>query len=101
MKYLIIEKNRAYYQLDSSGSKIEIDQISKENLLKLVELCLEDEDFEMDTFDSSSIPQAAQQIIYRNIYQKLDDLRYRRVSFWDEKSALYRKAIESYSTEIE
>ena len=84
MKYLIIEKNRAYYQLDSSGSKIEIDQISKE-----------------DTFDSSSIPQAAQQIIYRNIYQKLDDLRYRRVSFWDEKSALYRKAIESYSTEIE
>ena len=55
----------------------------------------------MDTFDSSSIPQAAQQIIYRNIYQKLDDLRYRRVSFWDEKSALYRKAIESYSTEIE
>ena len=66
MKYLIIEKNRAYYQLDSSGSKIEIDQISKEDLLKLVELCLEDEDFEMDTFDSSSIPQAAQQIIYRN-----------------------------------
>ena len=55
----------------------------------------------MDSFDAAKIPQAAHQIIYKNIYQKLNDLRLHRVSFVDEKTILYRKAIDSYSAEIE
>lgn len=101
MKYLIIENNKAFYQInDDVDSKKTIDQITKEDLLKLVELCIEEE-FEMDSFDAVKIPQAAHQIIYKNIYQKLNDLRLHRVSFVDEKTILYRKAIDSYSAEIE
>lgn len=101
MKYLIIENNKAFYQInDDVDSKKTIDQITKEDLLKLVELCIEEE-FEMDSFDAAKIPQAAHQIIYKNIYQKLNNLRLHRVSFVDEKTTLYRKAIDSYSAEIE
>jgi hypothetical protein len=102
MKYLIIENNRAFYQLNGDEStRKTIDQISKEDLLKLVELCMEEDAFEMDPFNPEDIPQAAHQIIYKNIYQKLNDLLLRRVSFSDEKTALYRKAIDSYTAEIE
>lgn len=101
MKYLIIDNNRAFYQISADVStRKTIDQISKEDLLKLVQLCMEDADFEMDPFVAESIPQAAHQIIYKNIYQKLSDLQLRRVSFSDEKTALYRKAIENYSAEL-
>lgn len=101
MKYLIIDNGRAYYQLSADGStRKAIDQISKEDLLRLVQLCMEDEKFEMDPFVAENIPQAAHQIIYKNIYQKLRDLQLRRISFGDEKTALYRKAIENYSAEL-
>lgn len=43
---------------------------------------------------------AAHQIIYKNIYQKFDDLKARRVSFQDEKIGLYRAAINKYSAEL-
>lgn len=102
MKYLIIEKNRAFYQLNNDiSTKKSIDQISKEDLLTLVELCMEEDSFEMDPFDARDIPHAAHQIIYKNIYQKLNDLRLHRVSFTDEKTSLYHKAIDSYMTELD
>lgn len=38
-------------------------------------------------------------IFYKNIYQKLDDLFKRRISFTDEKINLYRAAIDKYTME--
>ncbi|MDD6042241.1 MAG: hypothetical protein PUB87_00630 [Eubacteriaceae bacterium] len=102
MKYLIIENGCGYYCLDGCNtSKKSLDKITKEDLLTLVELCVEEEDFEMDTYDSSLVKNAAHQIIYKNIFQKLEDIIQRRVSFADEKNSLYRKAIEKYSSEID
>ena len=38
--------------------------------------------------------------IYKNIYQKFEDIRLHRVSFEDEKVNLYRIAINKYSSEL-
>lgn len=101
MKYLMIENGLGFYCLDGSvNSKKQIDKITKEELLSLVKLCVEREDFEMDQYDVALVRQPAHQIIYKNIYQKLNDLMHRRVSLADEKISLYRAAIAKYSSEL-
>ena len=84
MKYLMIDNGMGFYCLDGSVAlKKPLDNITKEELLTLVELCVEKEDFEMDQYDATLVRHAAHQIIYKNIFQKLDDLRQHRVSFAD------------------
>ena len=48
-----------------------------------------------------NLKNAAHQIIYKNIYLKLDGVRKQRIRFLDEKTALYSKAIEEYTVELE
>ena len=100
MKYLMIDRSQGFYKTDKEESKMTpIDQITKEDLLKLLDLCV-GEDFEMDVFDAKNLKNAAHQIIYKNIYLKLEGVRKQRVRFLDEKTALYSKAIEEYSIEL-
>jgi len=100
MKYLVIDRSLAYYTVDASvqPNKL-IDKITKEDLMKLVELSLTD-DFEMDPFDEKKLKNAAHAIIYKNIYQKLQALKKQKNKFMDEKAAMYRKAIEDYKVEL-
>ena len=75
MKYLVIEHGQVFFTFDESGNnKKGIDLITKEDLLKLIQCALEDEHFEMDSYDDSIVHNAAHKVIYKNIYQKLDDL---------------------------
>lgn len=100
MKYLIIDNSRAFFTVDKSASVLKpIDQITKEDLMKLLDLCVTEE-FEMDPYDPQKLKNAAHQIIYKNIYQKLDNLITQRERFEDEKTALYFKAIADYSVEL-
>lgn len=101
MKFLTINHGQALYTVDATvpASKT-IDQISKEDLFKLLDLCITEESFEMDPYDATLLQNKAHQIIYNNIYQKLDDLRRQRVRFSDETTVLYRNAIEKYSAEL-
>ena len=100
MKYLMIDRSQGFYKTNKEESTMTpIDQISKEDLLKLLDLCVE-EDFEMDVFDAKTLKNAAHQIIYKNLYLKLDGVRKQRVRFQDEKTALYSKAVEEYSIEL-
>ncbi len=102
MKYLTIENGQAHYTTDPTvpASK-KIDQISKEDLLKLLDLCMKEEDFEMDPFDDILLKNKAHQIIYKNIYQKLEELRKQRIRFSDETTVLYRTAINKYRAELD
>ena len=98
MKYLIIENGQGFYCLDGNySSKRPLDKINKEDLLELVKLCAENETFEMDTYDVNVIHHAAHRINYKNIFQKLDDLQQHRITLSDEKTSLYRVAIDKYS----
>ena len=51
MKYLKIENNKAFYLKDKNQPSIwtEIDQIEKEDLLRLLDYAV-NEDFELDTY---------------------------------------------------
>ena len=96
MKYLVIDRSLAYYTVDASVQPNKpIDKITKEDLMKLVELSLTD-DFEMDPFDKNKLKNAAHAIIYKNIYQKLHALKNQKNKFMDEKAAMYRNAIDDY-----
>ena len=100
MKYLVINGSLAYYTVDASvqPNKL-IDKITKEDLMKLVELSLI-EDFEMDPYDKNKLKNAAHAIIYKNIYQKLQALKMQKNKFMDEKAVMYRNAIEDYKVEL-
>lgn len=88
MKYLMVDNGSVFYSLDgSAASKKPIDQISKDDLLTLLKLAISEESFEMDPYSTEFIHNAAHQIIYKNIYQKFEDIRLHRVSFEDEKVA--------------
>lgn len=76
MKYLMVDNGRVFYSLDgSAASKNPIDQISKDDLLTLLKIAISEESFEMDPYSTESVHNAAHQIIYKNIYQKFEDIR--------------------------
>lgn len=84
MKYLMVDNGRVFYSLDgSAASKKPIDQISKDDLLTLLKLAVSEESFEMDPYSTESVHNAAHQIIYKNIYQKFEDIRLHRVSIYN------------------
>jgi hypothetical protein len=95
MKHFKIENNKVYYYLDSDWN--EIDQISKEDLMILLDKSIATE-FEMDEFDASSINHKAHQTIYRNIYQKFSEILDNKNKFIDQVEDLYKEAFDKYST---
>ena len=96
MKYLKIEGNKGYFTIDGTNW-LPIDEIDKHHLLKLLDFALE-KDFEMDEFESEKIGNQAHQIIYKNIFEKLNDLKNKKERFKDESEALYKNALEKYSS---
>lgn len=95
MKYLIIKDNKGFFTLDGTSEK-PLDQITKDDLLQLLNAVIEQEDFEMDEFVASNLQNPAHQVIYKNLYQKFDDVKKNRVSFNDEKTNLYKEALNKY-----
>ena len=97
MKLLEIKEGQGYY-ISCDGKAVPIDNIKKEDLLRLVDLTLEN-DVEFDEFSEEHIKNPAHQIVYRNIYEKLVDLRDRKQEFKDETENLYIDAFEKYCNE--
>lgn len=97
MKYLKIEDNKGYFlqQKDSTTEWVEIDRISKENLLFLLNSAIS-EDFEMDVYDETTLANKAHQIIYKNIFEKFTNLVAMKSKFKDESESYYKEAIEKY-----
>lgn len=96
MKYLRIENEKGLYCLEK-GECAPIDQISKEDLLVLLDRALEEE-FEMDPFAEHLIGNPAQRIVYKNLYERFSELTSDRSRFKDESEQLYKSAIDEYST---
>jgi hypothetical protein len=98
MKRLKIEDKKASY---SVGAKTyaPIDQVTKEDLLGLLDAAIEEDNFEMDAFAEDSIQNPAHRIIYKNIHDKIADLRNNRLQFRNEANQLYKEAFEKYKVE--
>ncbi len=96
MKYLKIETNKGYFlKIGEVNSWIEIDKISKEDLINLLKSAL-NSDFEMDVFKEESIAHKAHQIVYKSIYEKFVNLIDNKSKFTDECDSLFKNAIEKY-----
>lgn len=104
MKYLYIENGQGFFSVSGlEKDKQTIDKIQKEDLLRLLNLIVDESaenGFEMDSYDEESLKNPAHKIIYKNIYDKFDVLIKKRVQFKDETCNLYKSAIEKYSAEL-
>lgn len=98
MKLLKIEDNRGYF-LYKDGEYKAIDQISKDDLLRLVSFTLDEDNVEFDAYDEVLIKNHAHQVIYKSIVRKLQSLRERRQEFADEAARLYLEDYERYKAE--
>ena len=94
MKYLKIEDNKGYF-LSVSDRWIEIDKISKEDLMYLLDKAV-NENFEMDIYVEENIQHKAHQIVYKSIYEKFSELIENKNVFIDECDSLFKAAIEKY-----
>src|SRR5688572_14055671 len=95
MKLLKVEGTQGYFR-DHKGDFCEIDKLTKEDILRLVNLTLTEEKAEFDPYDEKVVKNLAHQVIYRNVVQKLTSLRERRKEFTDESERLYLADYEKY-----
>jgi hypothetical protein len=97
MQLLKIDDNLGQF-LDTAGVFQPIDKITKEELLRLVDLTLREE-VEFDQYDDTKIKNQAHQIVYKRVYEKLLELKERRQAFLDESARLYLTEYERYKGE--
>lgn len=95
MKLLKIENGCGKF-ISGSGDYIPVDKITKEDLLRLVNASLSEEDVDFDAYDESIIQNHAHQVIYKSVIRKLQSLRERRQEFVDESARLYLEDYEKY-----
>lgn len=97
MKLLKIKDNLGYF-LNSEDEFVSVDKITKDDLLRLVNLILEDE-VEIDEYNDGNLKSQAHQIVYKNISEKLNGLKERKQEFIDESERAYLQEYERYSNQ--
>jgi len=98
MKYLKIEDDKGYFlKEENPESYIEIDKISKDDLLNLLNKAVKS-GFEMEDYQEELLGNPAHRIIYKNIYEKFTQLELNKNMFKDKSESYYKEAIEKYST---
>ena len=97
MKLLKADSNQGLF-LAEDGSYRLIDQITKDDLLRLVRSVLND-DVEFDEYDEEVIKNQAHQVVYRSIYRNMQSLKERRQEFIDESERLYLEDYKKYTEE--
>jgi hypothetical protein len=95
MKILKIENNVGMF-LVSDGNFLEIDRITKEHLIEIINLTLAN-DVIFDAYDEEKLLNPAQRIIYKNISEKMRDLASRRQEYKDEVEKLFQKEYDKYT----
>ncbi len=100
MTYLKIDNNKGFYRLEGTSEDwIELDQISKDDLLKLLEKATTEE-FGMDEYEEELLQNPAHNIIYKNIYGKFTELLSNKTRFQDSVNLMYKSAIDKYTLEL-
>jgi len=97
MKYLKIENDKGFYW--NGTDYVEINKIDKDDLFTLLNAA-ESNDFEMEPYDETLLGNKAHQIIYENIYTKLEQFVNEKEQFKKEVDILYHDAISKYQVEF-
>ncbi|MBN2211729.1 MAG: hypothetical protein JW709_10080 [Sedimentisphaerales bacterium] len=95
MKLLKADSSKGFFLADD-GSYREIDEITKEDLLRLMRNVLKDE-VEFDEYDEDVIKNQAHQVVYKSIYRNLQLLKDRKQEYVDESDRLYLEDYKRYS----
>ncbi len=101
MKILEIRDKKGYFlsrpsdAIRPSGTT-PIDQINKEDLMILLNLYINGDDIEMDSYEDHPIENPAQKIIYESIFDNFSELVDKKNRFKDEGERLYLDAIQKY-----
>lgn len=97
MNYLKINKNQVWFRTDQTAESYKgINEINKEDILKLVKLIIEDDEFEMEEYNDEKIGNTAHNIIYKNIYEKLNTLKQNRTEIIEEANSDFSAAFNKY-----
>ena len=101
MKILEIREKKGWFlsllpDATQPGEITPIDQINKEGLMMLLDLYINRDDIEMDSYEEHPIENPAQQIIYKNIFDNFSELVDSKNKFKDEGERLYLDAIQKY-----
>lgn len=98
MKCLKIENGICYF-LGADGKFVEIDNIGKDDILRLLNIATDEkQDFEMDTMDDGKIKNEAHRIIYSSLSEKFSDILVNKKRFSDESQSMFKDALEKYTT---
>jgi hypothetical protein len=96
MNYLEIENKKGYF-INKLTEKVEIEKIERDDLLFLLEMVdKEGSNFEMIEYEKGLLINPIQDIIYKNIYSKVNEFFENIDSFHDQINSLYKGAFEKY-----
>ena len=95
MKLLKIENSCGHFLLET-GDYSTVDKISKDDLLRIINVTLSEGDVEFDAYDDTMIQNHAHQVIYKSVVRKLQSLQERKQEFIDESARLYLEDYEKY-----
>lgn len=94
MIYLKIEHNVGMFYKD--GNYVAIDKMANDDLWRLAKLVMDVNDFQMDAYDESLLPNKAHQIIYKHVYELLTSLQERKEQYKNESELMYKTAYDAY-----
>lgn len=97
MKFLKISNGKGYF-LNLKGEMEEIDKITKEDILRLLDIATDNEQtFEMDSYeDNNNLSNEAHKIIYKHFHNKFNELLENKDRFYDESMSIYKDALAKY-----
>lgn len=94
MIYLKIEHNVGKFYKD--GTYIIIDKMVNEDLWRLANDVMNDDEFQMDVYNETLLPNKAHQIIYKHVYELLSSLQKRKEQYKNESELMYKTAYDAY-----
>jgi hypothetical protein len=95
MKLLRISDHAGEFQTED-GQFRTVDKITKEDLLRLLDRTLVEDNVQFDPYDEKSLKNQAHQVIYKGVLNKLQEVRKRRQEFVDESARLFLEDYQRY-----
>lgn len=94
MIYLKIENNVGKFYKD--GTYETIDKMANDDLWRLANAVMNDDDFQMNVYDEALLPNKAHRIIYKHVYELLTSLQERKEQYKNESELMYKTAYDAY-----
>ena len=100
MKYFKIENRIGYFYSEKEERHVEIDRISKEDIIKILQAATNVEvEFDIDETTDDGLNNPAHQIIYAHLTDKFKEILEKREQFYEESKLYYKDALDKYRSD--